>query len=621
MHLIHPWGLAWLGLAVPIILLYLLRLKRREMTVSSVLFWEHAVEDLHANAPFQRLRRNLLLLLQLLILACCAVAAARPYFHTTALGGGTVIAILDGSASMKAPLGNASRFGRAREQVEKLIAGLERGDELMLLLATDRAEVLAPLTSDKRSLAKALSAARPSSSPTDLRDALFLAASAARGRPDARIFVFSDGATPPVTGLNVELAGAEMAQMVTLGEPVDNVAVTALDSRREFGAGARRQVLLTLAATGPGTTPRTVEVQLRADGRLFDVRSYTVTPGRPKGVILDDLPPNAGLLEVRKLGADALPDDDRAYVSLGSPRRTEVWLVGKGNLFLEKALEIDSSLKLVKTSAAAVEQQARAGGIPAQTVVVFCGDAPAGEVDVPSLYLDCAGAGAPVRLTGKAEALTFADWSRTHPVTRDVDFGEVAVRAARTCRAAEWGSVVAEAAKTPLVVAGERKGVRRVYVGFDLLDSDFPLRAGFPIFISNALSWLAPSGGEGPTPTARCGEPLAIPAEGAGANVAVTAPDGTRFEAPVSEGKAWIGDTRQVGLYQVQIGATRRTFACSLLSPEESDLTPRSELKVGRATIKAPTERSQRNHELWRWLVALALVGLMGEWWLFHRRG
>jgi hypothetical protein len=48
-----------------IVAMYLLKLRREEHKVSSTFLWQRMVRDVEANAPWQKLRRNLLLLLQL----------------------------------------------------------------------------------------------------------------------------------------------------------------------------------------------------------------------------------------------------------------------------------------------------------------------------------------------------------------------------------------------------------------------------------------------------------------------------------------------------------------------------------------------------------------------------
>src|SRR5947199_733135 len=132
MGLVDGLSLLWLLLLVPVIvLLYLLKLKRRAVTVSSVLLWSRLLKDVQANSPFQKLRRNLLLLLQLLIVALAIFALARPFLRVQALGGKSVVLILDGSASMKsrdrlrfAQATGGTRFEAARRAALKMVDGM-----------------------------------------------------------------------------------------------------------------------------------------------------------------------------------------------------------------------------------------------------------------------------------------------------------------------------------------------------------------------------------------------------------------------------------------------------------------------------------------------------------------
>src|SRR3954452_12599649 len=91
------------ALAIPALLvLYFLKLRRREMLVSSTLLWRKAIQDLQVNAPFQKLRRNLLLLLQLLLLLLLTLALSRPVANVTPTAGKMTVIIIDRSASMTA---------------------------------------------------------------------------------------------------------------------------------------------------------------------------------------------------------------------------------------------------------------------------------------------------------------------------------------------------------------------------------------------------------------------------------------------------------------------------------------------------------------------------------------
>src|SRR5688572_26562863 len=160
MKIFAPWNLLWLVPLVPIIVFfYLLKLKRREVVISSVLLWNHLVKDVQANAPFQKLKKNLLLLLQLLIAILTIIALTRPAFYSRSLGGSNVVLILDGSASMQSRDVRGSRFDQAKTLALRMVAAMRGSDRMMVVLATNRTHRLTALTSDKGELRRAISRA------------------------------------------------------------------------------------------------------------------------------------------------------------------------------------------------------------------------------------------------------------------------------------------------------------------------------------------------------------------------------------------------------------------------------------------------------------------------------
>jgi len=89
------------GVVVPsLLVLYFLKLRRKEMAVSSTLLWRKAIQDLQVNAPFQKLRKNLLLFLQLLLLLLLCLALSRPVANYTPGAGKITVILIDRSASM-----------------------------------------------------------------------------------------------------------------------------------------------------------------------------------------------------------------------------------------------------------------------------------------------------------------------------------------------------------------------------------------------------------------------------------------------------------------------------------------------------------------------------------------
>ena len=74
-----------------------------------------------------------------------------------------------------------------------------------------------------------------------------------------------------------------------------------------------------------------------------------------------------------------------------------------------------------------------------------------------------------------------------------VNFDNVQVAESLAVKAPSWGVPLLESPASPLIVAGELNRQRLLWVGFDPLQSTWPLRLSFPIFVANAVDWLNPA--------------------------------------------------------------------------------------------------------------------------------
>src|SRR5437764_14022563 len=103
MNLAAPLNLLWLPLIGGlIVLMYILKLRRKDVVVSSTFLWRQVIRDVQANAPFQKLRKNLLMFLQLAAVALLVFSLAQPFWRGHGIGGRRVVVVADTPAPMLA---------------------------------------------------------------------------------------------------------------------------------------------------------------------------------------------------------------------------------------------------------------------------------------------------------------------------------------------------------------------------------------------------------------------------------------------------------------------------------------------------------------------------------------
>lgn len=607
------------ALSLPmVVVFYLLKRKRVVKLVPSTLLWRKFLAETQASAPLQRLRHNWLLLLQLLLLLLIVISLARPYFAGQTGDAALQIVILDASASMQATDESPSRFEKARTGAQQLVDGLKTGfgkdsQQMLVMIAGANAEVKQSATSEKSALRRAVESAQVTDSRTRLADALRVAETLTRDKPNAEIHLFSDGAGVALS----EFASKDLRLVFhRVGTRGNNLGIVTLDVKPNPEDPAKRAIFTSVGNFSGAAVDTTIE--LLFDGRLVESKPVTVSPTNITPVVFVAAQPHDGVFTVRLTAKDDLAADNQASVVSRLPQPVKVLLVTKGNRFLEKALAGAAPNVELATAPDFTDVNAKFD------LVVLDDVPPAAWPTGNLLAIHVANTNWFESGIGEVEAPPIVDWKNTHPLLRFVSFDNVQIASSLAVKTPSWAVALVDSPSSPLVLAGELGRQRLVWVGFDTLQSTWPLRISFPIFIANTVDWLNPATAKADQFLIRAGDAFRLPLGDLGQPVSaqVTMPDGTVKDVPLGPQARELvfGETARQGTYRVVLGTNQLAFCANLLDAAESNITPRNELSLGRRGEVAATTLKRANLEYWRWFAAAALAVLMAEWWWFHRR-
>ena len=597
---------AVLGLTLPAILaLYFLRIRRQTRIVPAIHLWPDQIRDRQANVPWQRLRPSWLLLLQLLAAAALVLAAIQPALPASATLARHSIVLLDASASMQATDVLPSRFAEARRQVGSLIDQLGPDDRMTLIAVAPASRIVASSVGNRDVLHHALDSVAPSNGAADLSGALALASGLTRAGDDARAYLFSDGIVDPLRAAGDGLPFP--VEYHRIGVSGENVGLTSLSVRTSAQSRAA-----TLHVQNFGQQPKNVSIEWRADGRLLDVRPVSLRGGEAVDLSLP-VPADATAVSARTETGDLFALDNSATAVARTPRAFRVLLVTPGNVFLEQALRLRSDLQVDVVAPASY----RPGS--AYALTVFDRFLPTTLPISPLIVLDppagSALAGGTAIGVGRVRASDAGD-----PLLANVDLQDVHVARSQDLRNSTFGRPLLTSLQTPLLLVREEP-YRQALFGFDLHESDLPLRIAFPILVQNLSEWMLPS--SVPSRSVQPDEPVTIVPEAGATSVSVTRPDGGHRSLTPGALETF-GDTDQPGIYtvdQVVNGKTDRSwFAVNLFSSTISQLKPPDRLTLPPTRISGALHSAHHGElEIWPW-IALAALGLIAaEWLAFHR--
>ena len=310
MNFLSPTSLFLFGLAIPIVALYILRLRRRREPVSTLMFWEELFRERQTTSLFQRLKHLLSLLLQLLFLTLLVLSVARPQFAFITKSARQLVLIIDQSASMNAieeDTEGQTRLEVAKENALRSVDGLRFMDEMTVISSHTRPIIHIPFTNHQKSLREAINAIQPTDISTNLEPAYDLADAIAQTKPNPEIVIFSDFQSvseallaklksKPEQDADTETPTAEVKRhLIQIGKTNDNVGITKFRVRKSLVNAFDYQTLLRVV--NASEEEKKFNVELYFDENLFDVRPYTLAPGESKSEIFSNFAFEGGKLK------------------------------------------------------------------------------------------------------------------------------------------------------------------------------------------------------------------------------------------------------------------------------------------------------------------------------------
>jgi hypothetical protein len=649
-----------------LLLLYFLKLRRREVAVSSTILWRKAIQDLQVNAPFQKLRRNLLLLLQMLLLIALLAALSRPVAKLAATAGKTSVILIDRSASMSAAdVDGRTRLDEAKRRARDLVNTMGRGSSAMVIAFDDRPETVQPFTSDAQALRTAIDAIQPTDRKSRLSQAYQLADAQVQFLPEQNrtnkeppdVWLYSDGRVADPE--NLRLTGNLKYERLG-SENTGNIAVVAVSARRNYERPTEVQVFARLASFGPDPTESTVQLSVAtidpAEGsnlnfQVNKVADTSLLPDRwtdeqrERESKAQNLTPRDGVeftleldtgavlkIEQTNTIGDALTADDVAYVVVPPPRNLAVLYVngGDGNPFMDRALA-SLNLKDMKT----LSPQQYESDLPSDVdVIVFDRYSPT-KLPPAGNFVYLGGVPPDSKLTAEAkegkrlivDGGEVLDWKRDHPILRHLVLSKLYAAEMLKLQPPLDAEVLVEGVNGPMLVLYREGRATHLVVAFDTLQSNWPTRPSFPVFVYNAMQFLAlgtdmnvrQAFDPGATPRIpslnlqRGGDPIT--------RVRLDGPGGSRDLAVPATGEFVLPPLDKAGVYTLTPAVPQfEQIAVNLTDPGESNVLPVDTAPGGVGQAVASTGGAART-ELWWWIIAcVGLPLLMIEWWVYTRR-
>lgn len=343
MNFLNPFALFGLAAASIPVLLHLLNLRKLRTVEFSTLRFLIALQQTRVRKL--KIQQILLLILRTLLIAFAILAIARPTIPSSlpllrSTSRSSVVIFIDNSGSMEAADGSGPRLRQAQNAARQIIAGLQDGDEVVVLpmtgldpgrivdfsrtfnVANDQVDRVI-LTEGSASVTQSMQTIRPL-----LADAL---------HAHHEIYIISD-AQRSLTWRSTDDSARVLDRdasvfLVRVGEGLSgleqNLSVDSLHLVTTLLQADRHIEIEAFVRNGSERDATGVLVSLAFDGRRVAQRAIDIPLGQTRSVTLSAPPQRTGMIAASiELENDAIDRDNVRWMGFTVPERARVGVVG-----------------------------------------------------------------------------------------------------------------------------------------------------------------------------------------------------------------------------------------------------------------------------------------------------
>jgi Ca-activated chloride channel family protein len=587
-------------ITIPIIIvLYLLKQRHREYIFSSLYLWQEALKDLEANAPWQKLRKNILMILQIVAMALLIFALSNPFINASWGEPEIIVLAIDTSLSMQATDVKPSRFEAARSKALSFAANLQPESRVTLISMGGKAVIEENLSRDKKRLMQKITDLKVTNEASDFDDASSLIQSIVKQYPGSRVVLFGDR--------EMIIPGAD-TDFFNFSAQADNYAVMLLShtkTKKGISALSRIGNFSELDADIP--------VSLYVDEKVFDARNVSAEPGEIVSVYWDGIPLDTLMLECRIDAKDCLEADNTAFDTVNPASSRKVLLAGGTNFFIEKALSLINGVEIFKTN------REDADALKGYELYIFDGFLPPKLPDDGSIMMINPPHNDFFEFEGEIQHPRIK--KSAHGLFMHVNDYSFVIGKSKILNVPAWGEEVLGAEEGTVIFAGQLDKRRVLVLGFDLNYSDIALKPAFPIMMVNSLEWLVPSGIKN-IENVFPGQTIEFNLDPKVESAKVISPSGkVTHIAPPFPAEAF-SDTGEIGRYtlvqKLNLTDANNYFIVNAPSEKESNLMYDTFAPETRGnTPDKPGEGVEKGLSLQGIFLWLVLLLIFVEWWVY----